>query len=43
MQGTELVVRATVCFANGGVTISMINSYPTSVVMSFLVCDQNII
>jgi hypothetical protein len=37
MQGTALVVRATVCFTNGVVTISTINSYPTSVVMSFLV------
>ena len=40
MQGTEFVEKATVCFAIGCVNISTINS---SVVMSFWVCDQNII
>ena len=31
MQGTEFVVKATVCFAIGGVNISTINSYLASV------------
>ena len=31
MQGIELVVKATVCLVIGGVNISSINSYPTSV------------
>ncbi len=43
MQGTELVVKATVCFAKGGVNISTINSYPASVRMSVLVCGQSIV
>jgi len=43
MQGTELVVKATVCFAKGGVNISTINSYPASVGMSVLVCGQSIV
>ena len=41
MQGIELVVKATVCFAKGGVNISSINSYSTSVGTSFLACAQN--
>jgi hypothetical protein len=43
MEGTELVVKATVCFANGGFNISAKNSCPASVGMSVLVCGQNII
>jgi len=42
MRGTELVVKATVYFAKGGVNISTINLYPASVGMSFLVCGQSI-
>lgn len=41
MQNTELVVKAILCFANGGVNISTIKSYPASVGMSFLVCGQS--
>ena len=41
MQGTELVVKVTVCFAIGGANISSINSYPASVGTSFLVCGQS--
>ena len=37
MQGTEFIVKATVCFAIGGVNISTINSYLASVGMSLLV------
>ena len=40
MQGTELVVKATVYFANGGVNISMINLYPASMKMSVLMYSQ---
>ena len=43
MQGTELVIKATVCFGKGGVNISTINSYPTSVGMSVLGCGQSMI
>ena len=43
MQGTELVVKATVCFAKGGVNTSTINSYPASVRMSVLMCGQSIV
>jgi hypothetical protein len=43
MQGTELVVKATVCFAKGGVNTSTTNSYPASVRMSVLVCSQSIV
>ena len=37
MQGTELVVKATVCFGKGGVNISTKNSYPASAGTSVLV------
>ncbi len=40
MQGTEFVVKATVCFAIGGVNISTINSYLASVGMSLLVWSK---
>jgi len=43
MQVTELVVKATVCFAKGCVNISTINSYPASVGMCVLVCGQSVI
>ena len=42
MQGTELVVKATVCFAKGGVRISAKNSYPASAGTSVLVCGQSV-
>ena len=41
MQGIELVVKATVYFAIGGVNILSINSYPTSVGMSVLVWPKH--
>ena len=41
MQGTEFIVKATVCFAIGGVNISTINSYPASVRMNVLVCGRS--
>ncbi len=41
MQGTELVIKATVCFAKGGVNISTINSYPASVGMSVLMWPKH--
>ncbi len=40
MQDTEFVVKATVCFAIGGVNISTINSYLASVGMSLLVWSK---
>ena len=43
MQGTEFVVKATVCFAKGGVNISTKNSYPVSAGMSVLVRGQSFI
>jgi len=42
MQGTELVVTATLCFASGGFNVSTKNSYPDSVGMSVLVYGQSI-
>ncbi len=41
MQGTEFVVKATVCFTIGGVNISTINSYLASVGMSLLVWPKH--
>jgi len=43
MQGTEFVVKATVCFAIGGVNISTINSYLASVGTSVLECGQSMV
>ncbi len=40
MQGTELVTKSTVFFANGGFNISAKNSYPASAGTSVLVCGQ---
>jgi len=42
MQGTELVVKATVCFAKGGFNVSKKNSCPASAGTGVLVCDQSI-
>ena len=41
MQGTEFIVKASVCFAIGGVNISTINSYLASVGMSLLVWPKH--
>jgi hypothetical protein len=42
MQGTELVVTVTFCFASGGFNVSTENSYPASAGTSVLVCGQSI-
>jgi hypothetical protein len=42
MQGTELVVRAALCFAVGFFHISMKNSHPGSAETIVLVCGQSI-
>ena len=42
MQGTELVVKANVCLAKGGVRISAKNSYPASAGTSVLLCGQSV-
>ena len=42
MQGTELVVKAILCFASGGFNVSTKNSYPASAGTSVLVCGQSI-
>ncbi len=41
MQGTELVVTWTLCFASGGFHISTKNSNPASAGMLVLVCGQS--
>ena len=41
MQGTELVVKATMCFAKAGVNISTTNPYLASVGMSVLVWPKH--
>ena len=41
MQGTEFIVKASVCFGIGGVNISTINSYPASVGMSVRVWPKH--
>ena len=42
MQGTELVVKVTLCFASGGFNVSTKNSCPASAGTSVLVCGQSI-
>jgi len=42
MQGTELVVTATLCFTSGGFHISTKNSNPASAGKYVLVCGQSV-
>ena len=43
MQGTELVVKATVCFASGGFNVSTKNSCPAFAGTSVLLYGQSMV